>query len=102
MVPGVGFGPTRPCGQGILSPQRLPFRHPGGHPRTLRESTHRGESVSPAAPGSRLRPHFTPRTCPIALAAERPAQRPPHGAGGAVRNPNANITAIMMKTKLAT
>ena len=23
----VGFEPTRPCGQGILSPQRLPFRH---------------------------------------------------------------------------
>ena len=29
LVPGVGFEPTRPCGQGILSPQRLPFRHPG-------------------------------------------------------------------------
>ena len=23
----VGFEPTRPCGQGILSPRRLPFRH---------------------------------------------------------------------------
>ena len=29
MVPGVGLEPTWPCGQGILSPQRLPFRHPG-------------------------------------------------------------------------
>ena len=29
MVPEVGFEPTRPYGQGILSPQRLPFRHSG-------------------------------------------------------------------------
>lgn len=29
MVPGVGLEPTWPCSQGILSPQRLPFRHPG-------------------------------------------------------------------------
>src|SRR5262249_21141707 len=28
-VPGVGVEPTRPCGRGILSPLRLPFRHPG-------------------------------------------------------------------------
>jgi integrase len=28
-VPGVGFEPTHPCGRGILSPLRLPFRHPG-------------------------------------------------------------------------
>lgn len=29
-VPGRGFEPLRPCGQRILSPRRLPFRHPGG------------------------------------------------------------------------
>jgi hypothetical protein len=29
MVPGVGFEPTRPCERRILSPLRLPFRHPG-------------------------------------------------------------------------
>ena len=28
-VPGAGFEPARPCGPGILSPLRLPFRHPG-------------------------------------------------------------------------
>ena len=28
-VPGVGLEPTRPFGQWILSPPRLPFRHPG-------------------------------------------------------------------------
>ena len=28
-VPGGGLEPPRPCGQRILSPQRLPFRHPG-------------------------------------------------------------------------
>jgi DNA-binding CsgD family transcriptional regulator len=28
-MPGEGLEPSRPCGQGILSPQRLPFRHPG-------------------------------------------------------------------------
>ena len=29
MVPGAGFEPARPFGQWILSPPRLPFRHPG-------------------------------------------------------------------------
>ena len=29
MVPRAGVEPARPCGQRILSPQRLPFRHPG-------------------------------------------------------------------------
>jgi hypothetical protein len=28
-VPGAGFEPARPFGQWILSPPRLPFRHPG-------------------------------------------------------------------------
>ncbi len=28
-VPGAGFEPARPFGQRILSPPRLPFRHPG-------------------------------------------------------------------------
>ncbi len=39
-VLGVGLGPTRPCDQGILSPSRIPFRHPS---ETLRP---RGESNS--------------------------------------------------------
>jgi hypothetical protein len=25
-----GIEPSRPCGQGILNPQRLPFRHSAG------------------------------------------------------------------------
>lgn len=29
LVPGMGLEPTRPCGQRILSPLRLPFRHLG-------------------------------------------------------------------------
>ena len=29
LVPGEGFEPSRPCGQWILNPSRLPFRHPG-------------------------------------------------------------------------
>ena len=28
-MPGAGFEPTPPCGERILSPPRLPFRHPG-------------------------------------------------------------------------
>ena len=28
-MPRVGFEPTRPEGQGLLRPQRLPFRHHG-------------------------------------------------------------------------
>jgi hypothetical protein len=35
MVPGVGVEPTRPEGQGILSPPRMPFRHPGEQQRWL-------------------------------------------------------------------
>ena len=30
LVPEEGVEPTRPCGQRILSPPRLPFRHSGG------------------------------------------------------------------------
>jgi len=30
-VPEVGFEPTRPFGQSILSAPRLPFRHSGQH-----------------------------------------------------------------------
>jgi hypothetical protein len=29
LVPGAGVEPARPEGQGILSPPRMPFRHPG-------------------------------------------------------------------------
>ena len=29
LVPGEGLEPTHPLGQRILSPPRLPFRHPG-------------------------------------------------------------------------
>ena len=35
VVPEVGFEPTRPYGQGILSPQRLPFRHSAGLNRVI-------------------------------------------------------------------
>lgn len=49
-VPGVGIEPTRPCGQGILSPQRLPFRHPGdgGRLRARRqpEASHKGRPIT--------------------------------------------------------
>ena len=37
-IPGAGLEPARPCGQGILSPTRLPFRHPGATPRHALES----------------------------------------------------------------
>lgn len=33
MVPGAGLEPARPYGQWILSPVRLPFRHPGNSMR---------------------------------------------------------------------
>lgn len=33
VVPPAGLEPARPYGQRILSPQRLPFRHEGGHTR---------------------------------------------------------------------
>ena len=34
LVPRAGVEPARPFGQRILSPQRLPFRHPGMFVRT--------------------------------------------------------------------
>ncbi len=40
LVPGVGLEPTRPFGQRILSPPRLPFRHPGQSGTLLRSSTY--------------------------------------------------------------
>ena len=35
VVPGEGLEPSRPFGQRILSPLRLPFRHPGRYVRPL-------------------------------------------------------------------
>ena len=35
MVPRAGVEPARPFGQRILSPQRLPFRHPGTQEQKL-------------------------------------------------------------------
>lgn len=35
ILPGVGLEPTRPYGQGILSPQCLPFHHPGDRNGTV-------------------------------------------------------------------
>ena len=39
LVPGAGFEPARPFGQWILSPPRLPFRHPGQSGRSLIPAT---------------------------------------------------------------
>src|SRR5688500_19043706 len=36
LVPRAGVEPARPFGQRILSPQRLPFRHPGTHVKIAR------------------------------------------------------------------
>ena len=44
-VPGAGFEPTLPCGKRILSPPRLPFRHPGGY-NPVRET----QDVLPSEP----------------------------------------------------
>ena len=38
LVPGEGLEPSRPCGQRILSPLRLPFRHPGVYQYILRST----------------------------------------------------------------
>jgi hypothetical protein len=39
VVPGEGVEPSRPFGQRILSPQRLPFRHPGAKSLNNKPST---------------------------------------------------------------
>ena len=46
LVPGVGLEPTRACAQRILSPPRLPFRHPGA-----RSWYRNGRAIKGAAPG---------------------------------------------------
>src|SRR6478672_2542491 len=38
LVPGEGVEPSRCCQRRILSPLRLPFRHPGGFSRAARAS----------------------------------------------------------------
>ena len=38
MVPGAGVEPARPGGQGILSPPRMPFRHPGTEESNLSQA----------------------------------------------------------------
>ena len=46
VVPEEGVEPSRPCGHGILSPARLPFRHSGTHAPRLK---HRQSLWSPIA-----------------------------------------------------
>jgi len=77
LVPGAGLEPARPYGQGILSPQRLPFRHPGDTS------------------------HFDLRL-PVFDWPAQATNPPAQGDAGVVLKPKANTTASMMKAKLAT
>ena len=66
-MPEVGVEPTRPCGQRILSPPRLPFRHSGWSERPwypARPIGQRGEQQVDAA----ARRHRS-GTCPMATGA---------------------------------
>jgi hypothetical protein len=44
MVPPAGLEPARLFRQGILSPQRLPFRHGGGHAQQVQIPARVGQS----------------------------------------------------------
>ena len=53
LVPEEGVEPTRPCGQRILSPPRLPFRHSGRDEQKYHEqrlSANQDNPVDPHAP----------------------------------------------------
>ncbi len=59
VVPEVGVEPARPYGQGILSPQRLPFRHSGssdhhhsGEPRAISDFGFRISDFPPSTPAT--------------------------------------------------
>ena len=52
-MPGAGVEPARPCGQRLLRPPRLPFRHPGKgrwHSNPARPADGRRPRTSPRAP----------------------------------------------------
>src|SRR5205823_12743966 len=52
-MPGAGLEPARACAQRILSPLRLPFRHPG---TTLSRYETKTPGASSRGPGRRLMP----------------------------------------------
>src|SRR6267143_6965182 len=53
MVPGAGLEPARPCGHRILSPDRLPFRHPGSALGYLQHQQRQRPSTRPGRPLAR-------------------------------------------------
>src|SRR5438477_2312175 len=56
LVPEEGVEPTHPCGQRILSPPRLPFRHSGTSQQKYHVSRHSAKRVP-----TNVIPEFTPR-----------------------------------------
>src|SRR6266404_5718593 len=56
LVPEEGVEPTHPCGQRILSPPRLPFRHSGTSEQKYHVSRHSAKPVP-----TNVIPEFTPR-----------------------------------------
>ena len=75
-VPGAGLEPARPFGQRILSPLRLPFRHPGilwpHYDIVFRRSTHRPATVAVDQQCSPIRQ--------IQVDSQCPSRRRPEGA----------------------
>ena len=59
MVPEGGFEPPRPCGQRILNPSRLPFRHSGVERRECSKEVAEMDS-----------PVFVPGACPSGRGSE--------------------------------
>ena len=60
LIPEEGLEPTRPCGQRILSPSRLPFRHSGS---LARSKHHSGARVAASNARVRKRLLTTPAAC---------------------------------------
>ena len=76
-IPEEGLEPTRPCGQRILSPPRLPFRHSGTDEQKYHEQRHSANQDQPLDPQSLVFPRASGPGSLDAVPAERYPVVPP-------------------------
>lgn len=80
-IPGAGIEPARPCGQRLLRPPRLPFRHPGeGRPAKPRRPDPSGETYPSRARAPRDEPSGRRRLPAGSGSIENGSHHPPAAA----------------------
>ena len=90
-MPEVGLEPTRPCGQRILSPSRLPFRHSGfERPANIVEPTPSGDALPAGVPRGPSR--YNGLVFPRSVGADRVSSSPltPDESPVSIREPYEN------------